>query len=280
MKRIKRILFISMLIFASFQTKMYADSPIDKILLSQLSYKFDTLSQNQPDSVKLKINNECINILSKLLSDPSSFENQLEELKFIGKVYSDDGEVKIYTWGFPLQDKSFAYGGFIQKKEKKKVTTTRLTIRNSPYIPLQNKNISAANWYGALYYKVMKIKKRREEYYVALGWSGNDGATDFKVIEPIYFDRNGKVTYLGKPLFEEGKKLHSRIVLEYTSEGKVALSFNETNDLISFDHLVPIEPMYKGIRAYYGPDFTYDAYRLQKDGKWSFEENIDARNKQ
>ena len=95
MKRIKRILFISMLIFASFQTKMYADSPIDKILLSQLSYKFDTLSQNQPDSVKLKINNECINILSKLLSDPSSFENQLEELKFIGKVYSDDGEVKI-----------------------------------------------------------------------------------------------------------------------------------------------------------------------------------------
>ena len=54
---------------------------------------------------------------------------------------------------------------------------------------------------------------------------------------------------------------------------------NDTNTMIIFDHLIPIEPMYQGIKAYYGPDFTYDAYRIEKKGGWRFEENIDARNK-
>ena len=166
-----------------------------------------------------------------------------------------------------------------QKKEKKKVITTPLKIRETPYVPMQSKNIPPTNWYGALYYKVVKIKQRKEEYYLALGWSGNDASTDFKVIEPIFFDRNGRVSYLGKPLFETGNKKFSRIVLEYTSEGKVTLNINDTNTLIIFDHLIPIEPMYQGIKAYYGPDFTYDAYRIEKKEGWKFEENIDARNK-
>ena len=144
---------------------------------------------------------------------------------------------------------------------------------------MQNKNIPPTNWYGALYYKVVKIKQRKEEYYLALGWSGNDASTDFKVIEPIFFDRNGRVSYFGKPLFETENKKFSRIVLEYTSEGKVTLNMNDTNTMIIFDHLIPIEPMYQGIKAYYGPDFTYDAYQIEKKGGWRFEENIDARNK-
>lgn len=275
-----RIIASLLVILLSFSINVYANTSESKEVLHQLICKFDTLQQNQPDSIKLRINKECIILFSKLLSQDGSFDNPYKELKNIGKILSNDGVVRVYTWGFPLQDKSFAFGGFIQKKEGKKVVTTQLKIRETPYVPLPNKNIPATNWYGALYYKVIKIKQRKEEYYIALGWSGNDAATDFKVIEPIFFDRNGRVTYLGKPMFNNQNKKYSRIVLEYNSEGKVTLNTNDTNNLIIFDHLIPIEPMYKGIKAYYGPDFTYDAYRLEKKGGWTFEENIDARNKQ
>lgn len=267
----------SFFILLTIPLKINAKSSDEFIL--QLSCKLDTLKQNQPDSIKLKINQECISLFSKILALPESFDNPYKELPNIGKVLSDDGKVKIYTWGFPLQDKSFAFAGFIQKKEKKMVITTPLKIRETPYVPMQNKNIPPTNWYGALYYKVVKIKQRKEEYYLALGWSGNDASTDFKVIEPIFFDRNGRVSYFGKPLFETENKKFSRIVLEYTSEGKVTLNMNDTNTMIIFDHLIPIEPMYQGIKAYYGPDFTYDAYQIEKKGGWRFEENIDARNK-
>ena len=65
----------------------------------QLSCKLDTLKQNQPDSIKLKINQECISLFSKILALPESFDNPYKELPNIGKVLSDDGKVKIYTWG-------------------------------------------------------------------------------------------------------------------------------------------------------------------------------------
>lgn len=275
-----RVITIFLFILAIQTINANTHLPKNKEVLEQLICKFDTLKQDQPDSTKLRINQECIYLFSKILKDTESFYDSFKELTSIGKIVSNDGKVKIYTWGFPLQDKSFTFGGFIQKKERKEITTTPLSIKNSHYVPLENRNITHNNWYGALYYKVIKIKQRRKEYYIALGWSGNNATTDFKVIEPICFDKKGNVSQFGAPIFKKNNKSYSRIVLEYTSEGKVTLNMDESNEQILFDHLIPIEPMYEGIKAYYGPDFTYDAFLLNKKGEWIFKENVDARNKQ
>jgi hypothetical protein len=48
-------------------------------------------------------------------------------------------------------------------------------------------------------------------------------------------------------------------------------------ELIVFDHLSPPDPKLKGQRDLYGPDLSYDGYKL-KNGKWVYVENLDMRN--
>ncbi len=253
---------------------------------------FDTIAECRDDSTKMSLNQKLYEEIGVLLQAPNSFDDPFLELQNLGKIYSDDRKVRIYTWSFPLEDKSYQYGGYIQYKKKNETVTTPLLFKSAS-VPKETDEISVKNWYGALYYKVFHVKKRRDNYYIAFGWSGFDAATDFKVIEPLDFDKQGNLSSFGKEVFNQSastdnvnkqptrssKKSPYRIVLEYNSEGKVALDYDYANEKIVFDHLSPIEPTYTGIRAYYGPDFTYDAYELKK-GIWYFEENIDARNQQ
>lgn len=253
----------------------------------ELQKIFKEISENRNDTIKLQLNEQLKKKIGKMLREPESFSQPYNELPNLGKIYSDDGKVRIFTWAFPLEDKSYQYGGFVQYKTKKKVVTTPLRFRLEPYVPSKIGKISPQNWYGALYYKVFKVKKRRDVYYVALGWSGNNAASDFKVIEPMEFSKDGKLSYFGKEVFsspqpentsrKKSKSLPHRDVLEYSSDGRTALDYDINQKKIIFDHLVPIEPIYTDIRSYYGPDFTYDAYILEK-GEWKFIENIDARN--
>ena len=239
---------------------------------------FDSIRDSRNDSLKMAMHHRIYDRMETMLQNVQSFDDPFTELPNIGKIYSDDRLVRIYTWSFPLEDKTFQYGGFVQYKKKNVVTTTRLSA-SVPYLPDISKQVSPTNWYGALYYKIFKVKKKREVYYIALGWSGNNAATDFKTIEPMIFDKNGRLSHFGKAVFKQkGKHPMLRYTMEYNSEGKAALDYQPESKKIIFDHLSPIEPSYQGIRCYYGPDFTYDAFVWQKN-EWIYTENIDAINR-
>lgn len=246
---------------------------------AQIQTLFDSIRDSRSDSVKMLLHQRLTDEIGSMLEAPNSFTNSYSQLTNLGKIYSDDKLVRIYTWSFPLEDKSYQYGGFIQYKTKNKVTTTPLLLLAEPTLPNETQRLDNKHWYGSLYYKVFKVKKKKETYYIALGWSGYTAATDFKVVEPLSFDKNGKLTALGKAVFKgRTKRPTLRYVMEYNSVGKAALNYQPERGQIIFDHLMPIEPIYEGIRSYYGPDFTYDAFSLKK-GEWFYEENIDARNK-
>lgn len=246
---------------------------------ADIQHLFDLISECRSDSLKIAYNATVEKKIRHLLNNDQSFDQPFDQIKNLGKVKSDDGKVRVYTWSFPLDDKTFRFGGFIQYKTKKNVVTTPLHC-TVPYIPNATRNIAASSWYGSLYYKLIAVKKKRDTYYIALGWSGHDAASDFKVIEPMTFNKSGGLSFMGNDVFEDTKgnktKLR-RVILEYSQEGKVALDYDPNQKKIIFDHLSPIDPSYKGIYSYYGPDFTYDAYSLKKN-VWTLEENIDARN--
>lgn len=242
----------------------------------RLARLFDSLRTCEIDSVKDELNLEIYNVLGEKLKDPASFKESFDQLPNLGKVYSDDKKIRIYTWSFPYADRCYGYGGFIQTTLKDKVVTTPLLISNEAYKPNQQGKIAANNWYGSLYYNIFLVKNKREKYYIALGWSGHNAASDFKIMETINIDGRGNASF-GKMVFNKKGKNDSRIILEYSSEAKIALNYDAASKRIIFDHLSPIEPGYQDLRVYYGPDFTYDAYKLNK-GIWYLEENIDARN--
>lgn len=262
-----------LLILFLFITIASSHAGIDETKISVL---FDSLRTCETDSLKDKISEQIKLTLGETLKDESSFDYPFSQIGNLGKVYSDDNNVRIYTWSYPYTDRTNGYGGFIQFRKKGKVTTTPLLMTKEAYLPSTQGKISAGNWYGALYYKIFHVKKRKDDYYVALGWAGHNAAADFKIMETITFDGKGNASF-GKMVFEKKGKNDSRIVLEYSAEAKITLNYDEASQRIVFDHLSPIEPGYKDIRVYYGPDFTYDAYLLKK-GIWYLEENIDARN--
>ena len=238
---------------------------------------FDSLKSCDTDSIKDQLNKEIQITLGEALKGNESFTYSFDKIPNLGKIYSDDKKVRIYTWSFPYTDRTHGYGGFIQTKSKDRVTTTPLTLSGEAYLPSQQGKIAANDWYGSLYYKVFPVKNRGGNYYIALGWSGYNAASDYKLIETLTIDGKGNVSF-GKMVFEKKGKNDSRIVLEYSAEAKISLLYDESSKRIIFDHLAPIEPGYKDIHVYYGPDFTYDAYQLKK-GTWHLEENIDARTK-
>lgn len=264
----RKFIFILFLLSASLSQAQISEE--------RLTLLFDSLRTCEIDSVKDALNEKIYQCLGEQLSQPESFKYPFDKVPYLGKVYSDDKKVRVYTWSYPYADRSNGYGGFIQTINKERVVTTPLTMQGEAYRPNQQGKILANNWYGSLYYNVFLVKNKREKYYIALGWSGYNAASDFKIIETIHIDGKGNASF-GKMVFEKKGKNDSRIVLEYGAEAKITLAYDPSAKKIIFDHLSPIEPGYKDLRVYYGPDFTYDAYTLNK-GIWTLTENIDARN--
>lgn len=206
-------------------------------------------------------------------------------MPYLGKCYSNDGELRLYTWNYPLQDKTHGYGGYIQcrpTKRSRKQHPIALTTSSEAYIPKEGERISPANWYGALYYKAIKAKKDGQDYYLLLGWCGNDALSDAKIVETLKISQNKKTaTFGGTRAFLAKKKSANRVVLQYNSSAKVTVDYNDAEKRIVMDHLSPSEPFYKDIYSYYGPDFSYDAYAYdKKTGQWRLEEDIDQKNKE
>jgi len=96
-----------------------------------------------------------------------------------------------------------------------------------------------------------------------------------KTIEVISIQR-------GKPVFRDeqfllGGTVEDRIVLEYAADLAATVRYNEALDMIVYDHLAPLHPLYHGNYQFYGPDGSYDGLKFT-EGIWVLEEDVDARN--
>jgi len=241
---------------------------------------FDSLKISASDNDKKEINERIMKLFAEELKNPASFSNPYSSLNYVGKVFSDDNKVKIYTWNYPLSDKTHGYGGFIQYKlNSKTIKTIPLRIKNEAYLPLNNRRIATNDWYGALYYRIIPVKYKKENYYVLLGWAGNNAASQFKLIEILNFNEKGNASFGKMVLKHRPNRILQRFVLEYSANVQVSLAYDSSIKKIIFDHLVPMEPVHANVFSHYGPDFTYDAFRLEK-GKWEFERNVDAKNQE
>jgi len=145
------------------------------------------------------------------------------------------------------------------------------------YSPLltnpQDSIVDNRKWYGAQYYKIIRVDADRP-YYTMLGWKGFTAKSTKKVIEILSF-KNDKPVF-GLPVFDNSRN-HKRIIFEYTRQASMLLRYVSEEHLIVFDHLSPPDDKQKKDLESYGPDLSYDGYRL-KNGRWEFVENLDMRN--
>lgn len=251
-------------------------SRITKLKLYQDSLKTlgNTFINNENDLERKNANYQFIKTLVNALKVSNSFLFPFDSLKTISIQNSPDNKFRIFSWPIMNDDGSYRFYGAIQMNTGGSLKIYPL----EDYSPLLNNPEDSVTdnrkWLGAQYYKIIPVYGNNP-YYVLLGWKGNTAKSTKKVIEVLSF-KNDKMQ-LGMPIFEEKGKNRKRIVFEYTRQASMLLRYVPEQKLIVFDNLVPPDKKLKDKLDTYGPDLTYNGYRLT-NGKWVYVDNIDMRN--
>ena len=150
-----------------------------------------------------------------------------------------------------------------------------LNDNSDDILNVEQAELSSDSWYGCLYYNIIKNKEKKS--YTIIGWDGNNEFSTKKIIDVIRFNRYNNIKF-GAPIFKDDKqKSKKRVIIEYNDQSPVSVQFNKKSKQIIFNNLVPQKKELEGIKAYYVPDGSFNAYEYKK-AKWWLIKEIDARN--
>lgn len=233
-----------------------------------------TMVNDENDLERKNANYHFIKTLVGALKIPNSFLFPFDSVKTISIINSPDNRFRILSWHVENQDGSYRFYGTVQINTGGQLKMYPLV----DYTPaLQNPEDSITDnqkWYGAQYYKIVPVHAQKT-YYVLIGWKGNTVKSTKKVIDVISFT-DGKPVF-GMPVFDGNGKTRKRVVFEYTRQVSMLLKYVPDQNLIVFDHLSPPDPKQKSSPETFGPDLSYDGYKL-KNGRWVFVDQLDMRN--
>jgi hypothetical protein len=229
---------------------------------------------DQNDLERKNANYLFIKTLVSALKVPNSFLFPFDSVKTISILNSPDNKFRIFSWPIMNNDGSYRFYGAIQMNTGGALKLYPLEDYSPLFKNPQDSVTDNNKWYGAQYYKIIPVYGNTP-YYVLLGWKGNTAKSTKKVIEVLSF-KNDKVQ-LGSPIFTEKGKNRKRIIFEYTRQASMLLKYVPDQNLIVFDNLAPPDKKLKDQPETYGPDLSYNGYRL-KNGKWEYVDNLDMRN--
>lgn len=265
-----------------FLSGLYSFAQHDTLLIKEyedsLYLLFKKTAQSKDDKIKETINLEISNILEKALSLGASFDYGFDSLKHVGKIYSPDKKVRVFTWNLPYNDGTHRYYGFIQSRKSKNdpVELFKLVDKSEEIMEPEREILYPDKWFGSLYYEVIDYKYKGVIYYILLGFDFNDFFSSKKIIDVFYLNEENNPVF-GKPVFESGRKLLTRIIFEFSARVSMTLKYNSEKELIVYDHLSPSRPSLEGKFQFYGPDFSYDAMKFE-EGIWKVMTDVDVRN--
>ncbi len=268
--------YLLVVILSLFFTNLFSQK--DTIILKRekvLLLKLDKVRSAILDVDKKKFNQEFKDYLFETLIIPESYTYNFNRLKTLGVIDSPDKKFRIINWNVQLEDNSnLFYGCILRKGNKKKNKNIELVCEN-PSAEMSTDFIQENNWYGALYYKIIPIKKGKKDHYTILGWRSNSNISYMKIIDVLQI--NGNHIKLGSSIFQNKKSKTKRVVFEYSKKASMTLRYEEKYDRIIFDHLSPESPSMNGLFEYYIPDMTFDAY-LYDNETWILNEDVIAVN--
>lgn len=218
----------------------------------------------------------CQGLITKLvraLKTENSFRYPFDRLKTLSILAPPDSSFRIFTWQLFVDDSTHRYYGAIQMNQSD-LKLYPLIDRSfeMPAPPLRD-TMSAERWYGALYYNLRPFDTKEGRKYLLFGFDGFTFFDKRKILDVLSFDDSGKPVF-GAPVFyyEKEKRADYRLLLEYSSEAKVRLNWDEQYKMILFDHLIPFPSPYTGSVTYV-PDGSYDGLKFEK-GKWIFVDKV------
>ena len=246
----------------------------------QIAALSDTASKSMDVPFKTRCNDSILRIFNAVLADSRSFAYPFADLKYIGCLYAPDSAFRLINWNLACPDGSVSYSCILQTARGPRGTCGVYAFRSTDTLSTNRsgfKKYTDCEWYGALYYAILSQTINHKTCYVLLGTDLNDDYSNRKLIESLYFDESGSPV-LGMPVFAMGGKMYNRIVFEYTERAAFVLHFDQTLNMIVFDHLAATNPLQDGNYRYYAPTGLYDGFL--SDGKvWTFIPSVNVKNK-
>ena len=244
--------------------------------LKQISYK---MVNDSIEPERYNASYKLIKTLVTALKIPYSFNFSFDSVKSISIQSSPDKRFRIFSWYVMNNDGSYRYYGTIQmNKPDGKLELLPLIDYTSVFKNPSDSITTNDKWFGAQYYKIIPVLNNVPiPYYVLLGWKGNTIKSTKKIIEILYF-KDGKA-HFGMPVFDgdPDNLKKKRIIFEYDRRASMFLNYEPTTNTIVFDHLAPPDPQLKGKFELYGPDFSYDGFKLV-NGRWKFITDLELKN--
>ena len=272
-------LFVTVLFTVSFGFLSVSQENID---LSQdedqLVLLLDELRQAKTNAERKAANIAFKKKLSSVIENKEALTYPFSKLTTVGVIDSPDEVMRIINWNVEQEDFSHTYNCFVLHLDKRRKKYNVVELKDISFgMPSQPTEIlSSDQWYGALYYKIIPVKKGSKTLYTVLGWDHNSSMSQMKLIDVIYF--TGKTVKLGSSIFVEAGVTKKRVFFEHSKKTSMSLKFEEERNRIIFDHLSPESPSMKKFRSFYVPDLSYDAFVL--DGsKWLLNEDVIGVNK-
>ena len=240
---------------------------------TRLMHLFQAIKTADTDSLRLQYNDSVKALFSKTLEMKESFIFPFDSLTYVGKITSDDAKLRLYTWNV-VTDSGLVFNGFLQKLSGEVVT---LQQPKAAYKPTTKEVVASNNWYGALYYRAVAYKYKKQTVYMLVGWSQCDDRTQYKVLDVLSFDEFG-VARFGMPiLFDEEKQSLTRAVFEYDAHIVMFLDYEPSRKRFVFDHLSPMK-YFEDETVTLGPDMSVDSY-VRKSKGWFLKEDLRMRNR-
>ncbi len=241
--------------------------------IERLSWRMSALGFDMVECRKDAERDSCIALFNEnmdsLISMPGSFNHRFDSVANIRILDAPNHSFRLLTWGFRHPNDSFSFFGILQyaSQEKEAVwlrdSAHRLGNNDTAY----HASLSPEKWYGSIYYQIEKIKYKKEEYYLLVGWNGNTIKTDRKVVDVLSWNEFDEPVF-GLPIFDVGASSYqSRVIWEYKNGANMVLKIEPKEKLIVFEHTEPADSRARGIYSLYLPDGTYDFFRYKK-GRW------------
>ena len=254
-----------------------------KVSIKVLNEYEDTLSSiahtmmfNKNEKIREEANNGFTTELLEILQYPNSYNYPFDSLKTISILQPEDKKFKLFNWILRKDDGRIEYYGYIVLPSKDNKKNKIIKLNNVSNNINENQIFKNDNWYGALYYKIISPKKKKNKYYTILGWDGNYEEKTQKIIDVI--EINDKEAIFGKDIFIKNEIKTFRVLIDYNKNTSVSVNYDNDKKRIVFDNLVPLKESYKEYNAYFVPDGSFNCFQY-KNGKWIFYEDVDVRNK-
>lgn len=202
------------------------------------------------------------------LDNHNAFELSQGDIKTVS-ILSDEEELfKLMTWQVRHLENAAKCFGFVVYPDGSYV---ELMNTNNNLYDIEYEALNADNWYGALYYNLLKLTPHK---YVVFGYKQIDRFRSAKILD-VMFVKDGQVTF-GEEIFEDKEDLDTylnRVVLDYSSDAAVNLNYNPGLEMIIHDHLIQRMGQLEGQGPVNVPDGTYEGYVFEDD-KWKYKEKV------